>query len=505
MNVAGWGGASAGAGAGHLLLALASLSLFVGSLASWLSHLRLPEGPAETALFSAAVGVMVAAVVFALRWPFRSVALFFLGVPILNVGRKWVASDAGSATIPSSVLLWALLVMVLLRTRPTREGVRVAGLARPLLTYVAAGFVSVAAAWAAEIPQSRAFASALTGVLEPCALLYLTYLCSRVGGEGRRTAVGLVYGVAGCVVLWGVLYHFGAGQTVHAGGLDDPGVIRSLLGSMTFGNALHFSLAALIAVPLAFLEEAHPPGGRLILRPAVLALLLLGLGVGFSRGALLGLALELYLLMRARVLSRAVILVFLPAVAAVFAMLFGPIVLMRLADFGSLPSGELNVADTSRLEAWRVAVTSMLHHPFGIGGGNFDFAWRKWSHFTVLFQDIGGPHNLWLSVGAEYGIPFLLLFAALFLACLRGAVWLARRAPRCESRRLGAALAAAVAGFLVAGTVGDVELSHLSARNKPMNTHTLVLFAALGLLVAERQGAGEGRVPGTPPPTGATA
>jgi O-antigen ligase len=501
MTVAG-GAASAGAGAGYFPLVLVSLSLFVGSLASWLRRLRLPVGPAETALFSAAVGVMVLAVVLAFRWPFRSVALFFLGLPILNVARKWVASDEGSATVPSSVLLWALLVVVLLRTRPTRDGVRVAGLARPLLAYVAAGFASVAAAWFTEVPQSRALVSALTGVLEPSALLYLTYLCVRIGGEGRRTAGGLVYGVAGCVVLWGVLYHLGAGQTVHAGGLDDPGVVRSLLGSMTFGNALHFSIAALVAVPLAFLEGIHPPGGHRILRPAVLALLLFGLGVGFSRGALLALALELCILARARVLSRAVLLVFLPAVAAAFAMLFGPIVLMRLADLGGLPSGELNVADASRLEAWRVAVTSILHHPLGIGGGNFDFAWGKWSHFTVLFQEIGGPHNLWLSVGAEYGIPFLLLFAALVLACLRGSVWLARRAPRRASRRLGAALAAALAGFIVAGTVGDVELSHLSARNKPMNMHTLVLFAALGLLVAERQGAGESRTPGA---TGATA
>lgn len=241
------------------------------------------------------------------------------------------------------------------------------GLRRCLLLYVALGFVSVFAASLIRVPESRAMLSTVTGILEPAVLLYLTYLCCWWGGETLRTVRGLVLGGAGCVVLWVLLYRLGAGATEYALGADDAGMVRSVLGSMTFGNLTHFALAALVAFPLAFLKEVHR--GRLagIRRYGILGLLAGAVFLGSSRAGLLALALEVLLLIRLRLVPRKM-LAFLLILMAASVVVFRETLLLRWEDVAEGYSGRLTPGDLSRVEGWKVALQSIAVYPFGIGG-----------------------------------------------------------------------------------------------------------------------------------------
>jgi O-antigen ligase len=269
---------------------------------------------------------------------------------------------------------------------------------------------------------------------------------------------------------------------------------------MTFGNLTQFALAALVAFPLVFLAEVHR--GRLaeVRRYGLLGLLAVGVFLGYSRAGLLALFLEVVLLIRLRLVPRKM-LAFLVILMTVAVVVFLDTVLLRWEDVAEGLSGRLTPGDLSRVEGWKVALKSIAWYPFGIGGGNFDFAWQRWSGyvamFGVKFLYIGGPHNLWLSVASEYGVPFLLALGGLVVFFVRSALSVARRAPRPFERRLARALLVAVVGFFAMGTIGDAELSHLAARVKPMNVHTLFLFSALGVIAACRRSlsAGEALVP----------
>jgi O-antigen ligase len=472
------------------LLLIVSAVMVVYSAQGWKDNFKPPASTAETAFFALSIVLMVWAAVMTLLRPFRCIHWFFLVIPVLNAARKWVSAEGNGSCVPSSVLLWCLAVLFLLRTRPEGAGARLPGLRRYLLLYVALGFVSVFAASLIHVPESRAMLSTVTGILEPAVLLYLTYLCCWWGGETLRTVRGLVLGGAGCVVLWVLLYRLGAGATDYALGADDAGMVRSVLGSMTFGNLTHFALAALVAFPLAFLKEVHR--GRLagIRRYGILGLLACGVFLGSSRAGLLALALEVLLLIRLRLVPRKM-LMFLLVLMAASVVVFRETLLLRWEDVAEGYSGRLTPGDLSRVEGWKVALQSIAVYPLGIGGGNFDFAWQRWSTyidmFGGLFPYIGGPHNIWLSVASEYGVPFLLALVGLLALFTRAAWRVARRARHPFERRLARVLLVAVVGFFAMGTVGDAELSHLTARVKPMNAHTLFLFGALGVIAAGRR------------------
>lgn len=84
------------------------------------------------------------------------------------------------------------------------------------------------------------------------------------------------------------------------------------------------------------------------------------------------------------------------------------------ATLGSRIHSIIDFSETSnklRLAIWKASALSTLHHPLlGVGIGNFP---------SVLGQDISlakagsSAHNLYLQIGAELGIPALLIALAL--------------------------------------------------------------------------------------------
>ncbi len=89
-------------------------------------------------------------------------------------------------------------------------------------------------------------------------------------------------------------------------------------------------------------------------------------------------------------------------------------------DLGNRIHSIIDFAETSnalRIAIWKASARSMIHHPIlGVGIGNFPF---------VLGQDIplakagSSAHNLYLQIGAELGIPALLVALVFLLLLLK--------------------------------------------------------------------------------------
>jgi probable O-glycosylation ligase (exosortase A-associated) len=126
------------------------------------------------------------------------------------------------------------------------------------------------------------------------------------------------------------------------------------------------------------------------------------------------------------------------------------------------PHEDYNLSDeTGRVKIWERGIGYMLSRPaVGVGMGNFQtaegtispMARRSESGHGVRW---GAAHNTFVQIGAELGIPGLLLFLGLILsvfATLRRVTRYARAGPQTQDlARLAQSLTAAVIGFVVGG------------------------------------------------------
>jgi len=128
-----------------------------------------------------------------------------------------------------------------------------------------------------------------------------------------------------------------------------------------------------------------------------------------------------------------------------------------------LPRQDYNrTAETGRLQIWRRGIGYMFAHPvLGVGADNFGVAEGTISPLAKL-QEYGigvpwsGAHNSFVQVGAELGIPGLLML----ISAIAGAFATLRRVARLEARgpagsrpppRLAHALMGSLIGFVVGG------------------------------------------------------
>jgi putative inorganic carbon (hco3(-)) transporter len=253
----------------------------------------------------------------------------------------------------------------------------------------------------------------------------------------------------------------------------DVGVTDWRLGRLYYYDANDFATFAVTAMPLA-IYFAHR-GRRLAVRLAAL----LGLGllcVAFvnsgSRGGFLALmAMGLFILLRYSTiaLSRRVVVmvVVLAAVLAVASERYWQQMGSILSD-----TDYNKTAESGRLQIWKRGVGYMLSRPvFGVGPNNFPVAEGQMSAFAGRQQwGVGvrwnAPHNSFLQVGAENGVPGLVFFIAMLASTLVALRRLARRPPppgvsHHASPQLIQALTASIIGFVVGAFFLSLAYSEL--------------------------------------------
>jgi hypothetical protein len=210
-------------------------------------------------------------------------------------------------------------------------------------------------------------------------------------------------------------------------------------------------------------------------------LVLIGLSIlTLNRGTFAVMGLELLLLYTMQENKRILRWLFCAGLvlAGFFNKLIGFYVLRFIA--GSGKSTEVMVIDQSalyRLEAWKTGFKSLFLYPFGVGGGGFQYVWHMYGTDPHFY--LGTPHQLFLSIGVDYGLAALIVFLTILFFVFSYTVEIARSLRESPVKRLFKYLAISFIGFITYGLISDGELSHLSGFVTPNNGYSLIFFALL--------------------------
>ena len=137
--------------------------------------------------------------------------------------------------------------------------------------------------------------------------------------------------------------------------------------------------------------------------------------------------------------------------------------------------------ETGRMKIWQRGIGYMLEYPvFGVGANNFNAAEGMLSPFAQR-QQLGrgvkwnAAHNSYVQVGAELGIPGLLMFIGMIASAFAALRRSSRTAGTARSDNAGPELTQAISASLVGFVVGAVFLSL---------AYSEILFTLLALAVA---------------------
>jgi len=184
----------------------------------------------------------------------------------------------------------------------------------------------------------------------------------------------------------------------------------------SFAILTSFAAIALLAELLKDRKTSSPPSGNPLLAGCVLIVVLFGLALTHSKGAIaafLFAAVIFALLVRTKrpKLSKNVIL----AGAAVGLVALVPVVAWFGLRFGQLPGGNSMLV---RWQYWHASAQMVADHPLtGVGGGNFATLYHRYKHACAP-ETITDPHSLFLSPLTQYGPLGLLGFLIIVLAPL---------------------------------------------------------------------------------------
>ena len=197
------------------------------------------------------------------------------------------------------------------------------------------------------------------------------------------------------------------------------------LGHLYYYDANDFATLAVTAMPFG-LYFAHRGGGSVSRLFAITALAVVAAAFVYSgsRGGFLALlATSTFIVLRYTAISFGTRFGTLAVVAIV---LIGTATDRYWEQMGTiLSNSDYNyTSETGRIQVWRRGIGYMLQHPiFGVGPNNFGAAEGTLSPLAERrFFGVGvrwsAPHNSYIQVGAELGIPGLILFAGMIASVL---------------------------------------------------------------------------------------
>jgi putative inorganic carbon (HCO3(-)) transporter len=218
-----------------------------------------------------------------------------------------------------------------------------------------------------------------------------------------------------------------------------------------FYDSNDFATYALTALPLGVYFALTSKRLLRYVAIAGIAVLLLGFVWTGSRGGFLALlAVVAYFLLRYTTVRRSWRWSTVVAIAVLATATVGDKYWTRISTVFR-PTQDYNLTEEQgRMQIWRRGVGYMLAHPvLGVGAGNFP---RAEGTISPLVErqprgrslKWGPPHNSYVQVFAELGVPGFIIFAAFFISVFR-----ALAAPPAGRARLAHTLTASLIGFAV--------------------------------------------------------
>ena len=257
------------------------------------------------------------------------------------------------------------------------------------------------------------------------------------------------------------------------------------LGSLYYYDANEFATLAVMCMPIAvyFVIQRKSLWQRIAGAAALLLLLRVFVWAGSRGGFLALIAVGAFLLIRYRSIPIRWRVLTTALLALAFAATASDTYWEKMRTI-TQPGSDYNVTDEGgRLQIWKRGIGYMLRNPlFGVGAGNFPTAEGTIS-VVARTAPIGKgvkwyeAHNSFVQVGAELGVPGLLLFVAMLASAFRMLAVVRRTVQRSTRDRSPppAALAETLQASLVGYVVGGFFLS-LAYRD--------LLLVLLGIVVA---------------------
>jgi O-antigen ligase len=225
------------------------------------------------------------------------------------------------------------------------------------------------------------------------------------------------------------------------------------------GDPNYFTVSVLLFLPTTFLLTQQPrPRWQRWFCLGCFVITLFGVMVSASRGGFLGMvASSLYLVLRSRRRVRNLALI-----AGLLALVtfFSP--LSPIARFQNPTAGDQTSVDT-HVALMHAGFRMMLAHPvFGVGLDNFKFYVSQYvsrEEMAQMDRVNRVAHNSYVEIGAETGIPALLLFLGMLLCSCKSLERVAQMAKRCNVPLLYQAalglqaglIGSSIANFFVSG------------------------------------------------------
>jgi len=196
----------------------------------------------------------------------------------------------------------------------------------------------------------------------------------------------------------------------------------------SIGETNRFAQTMLMLVPLGIFRMVAERSTALRVSAGVMTLLItLGVILSFSRGAAVGLAVLVIALLAMRMIRARYVLVVVIALALILAA-FPQYTnrLTSLAGVGGLESTGSSAVDNSllsRITETAAAALVMVDHPvIGVGPAMFPTYYEAYANTVgILVRNDAEreAHNLYLGVGAELGVPGLIVFLLVGLSTVR--------------------------------------------------------------------------------------
>lgn len=202
----------------------------------------------------------------------------------------------------------------------------------------------------------------------------------------------------------------------------------------------------------------------------------------FNRGTFLVLGLQLLMLFfipqtRKKILG----IIFIGIVGLVY---YSELVFLYLDRFIGGQGSETmqKLVDKSayyRFEAWAVGFKMLFLYPFGIGAGGFQYGWEKYGSDPTFY--LGTPHQLFLTIGVDYGLPALIVFISILIVSITYSNRLSKKDEEGEVN-IFKFLTISLFSYAAYGMVTVGELSHLTGFFAPNNGYTIVLMSVLAMV-----------------------
>lgn len=220
-----------------------------------------------------------------------------------------------------------------------------------------------------------------------------------------------------------------------------------------FQNSGELAIQMLMFSPIAlelarFLKPwlTRPKFFLLMLFPITGAMTVMGAS---SRGGQLGLIYQVYhSILKGNISLRTIVLV--------GALIAAAIILLPEEQMARFSKSGDDKTSQQRLLYWKHGLTMIEENPLlGVGYFNFPSYYEAYYRYDMLYETAQLPHNIFVQVGTDAGVPGLAFFAMIIYRCFKSTAEVRRLTAGSEKTkpyyRLARGLESALWGFIIAG------------------------------------------------------